>query len=95
MHKFWVVMSQVYKKNVKSGSWIFLVLSPLLFLAVGVGIAFYVAKTQAPAQVAVVSDVSAVGQALSKQSTDDLKFKVYSSDKKANAALMMRRLTVF
>lgn len=87
MHKFWVVMSQVYKKNVKSGSWIFLVLSPLLFLAIGVGIAFYVAKTQAPAQVAVVSDVSAVGQALSKQSTDDLKFKVYSSDKKANAAL--------
>ncbi len=50
-------------------------LSPLLFLAIGVGIAFYVAKTQAAAQEAVVSDVSAVGQALSKQSTDDLKFK--------------------
>lgn len=87
MHKFWVVMSQVYKKNAKSGSWIFLVLSPLLFLAIGFGIAFYIAKTQAPAQVAVVSDVSAVSQALSKQNSDDLHFKVYSSSKKADAAL--------
>lgn len=87
MHKFWVVMSQVYKKNAKSGSWIFLVLSPLLFLAIGFGIAFYIAKTQAPAQVAVVSDVSAVSQALSKQNNDDLHFKVYSSSKKADAAL--------
>ncbi|TLF39311.1 ABC transporter permease [Lacticaseibacillus zeae] len=87
MHKFWVVMSQVYKKNAKSGSWIFLVLSPLLFLAIGFGIAFYIAKTQAPAQVVVVSDVSAVSQALSKQNNDDLHFKVYSSSKKADAAL--------
>ncbi|MDE3281978.1 ABC transporter permease [Lacticaseibacillus casei] len=87
MHKFWVVMSQVYKKNAKSGSWIFLVLSPLLFLAIGFGIAFYIAKTQAPAQVAVVSDVGAVSQALSKQNNDDLHFKVYSSSKKADAAL--------
>lgn len=87
MHKFWVVMSRVYKKNAKSGSWIFLVLSPLLFLAIGFGIAFYIAKTQAPAQVAVVSDVSAVSQALSKQNNDDLHFKVYSSSKKADAAL--------
>lgn len=63
MQVFWVVMSQVRVKNVKSGSWIFLLLSPLLFLAIGVGIAFYVSKTQAPAQVAVVSDVVAVGQA--------------------------------
>ena len=74
MHKFWVVMSQVYKKNARSGSWIFLVLSPLFFLAIAFGIVFYISKTQAPAQVAVVSDVSVVRQALSKQSTDDLQF---------------------
>ncbi|HAJ55179.1 ABC transporter permease [Lacticaseibacillus casei] len=49
--------------------------------------AFYIAKTQAPAQVAVVSDVSAVSQALSKQNNDDLHFKVYPSSEKADAAL--------
>ena len=87
MHKFWVVMSQVYKKNARSGSWIFLVLSPLFFLAIAFGIVFYISKTQAPAQVAVVSDVSVVRQALSKQSTDDLQFKPYSSAQKANQAL--------
>lgn len=87
MHKFWVVMSQVYKKNARSGSWIFLVLSPLFFLAIAFGIVFYISKTQAPAQVAVVSDVSVVRQALSKQSTSDLRFKPYTSAKKANDAL--------
>ena len=87
MHKFWVVMSQVYKKNARSGSCIFLVLSPLFFLAIAFGIVFYISKTQAPAQVAVVSDVSVVRQALSKQSTDDLQFKPYSSAQKANQAL--------
>lgn len=76
MHKAWVVMREVYKKNEKSGLWIAELLSPLLCLAIGVGIAFYESKTQAPAQVAVESDVVAVGEALSKQSTDDLKFKV-------------------
>ncbi|TLQ50982.1 ABC transporter permease [Lacticaseibacillus casei] len=49
--------------------------------------AVYIAKTQAPAQVAVVSDVSAVSQALSKQNNDDLHFKVYPSSEKADAAL--------
>ncbi|URW92386.1 ABC transporter permease [Lacticaseibacillus paracasei] len=87
MHKFWVVMSQVYKKNARSGSWIFLVLSPLFFLAIAFGIVFYISKTQAPAQVAVVSDVGVVRQALSKQSTSDLRFKPYTSAKKANDAL--------
>jgi len=52
-----------------------------------IAIAFYIAKTQAPAQVAVVSDVSAVSQALSKQNNDDLHFKVYPSSEKADAAL--------
>ena len=87
MHKFWVVMSQVYKKNARSGSWIFLVLSPLFFLAIAFGIVFYISKTQAPAQVAVVSDVGVVRQAVSKQSTSDLRFKPYTSAKKANDAL--------
>ncbi|EKQ22866.1 ABC-2 family transporter protein [Lacticaseibacillus paracasei] len=87
MHKFWVVMSQVYKKNARSGSWIFLVLSPLFFLAIAFGIVFYISKTQAPAQVAVVSDVGVVRQALIKQSTSDLRFKPYTSAKKANDAL--------
>lgn len=52
-----------------------------------IAIAVYIAKTQAPAQVAVVSDVSAVSQALSKQNNDDLHFKVYPSSEKADAAL--------
>ena len=62
MHKFWVVMSQVYKKNARSGSWIFLVLSPLFFLAIAFGIVFYISKTQSPSKVAVVSDVSVVNK---------------------------------
>lgn len=87
MHCFWVVKRQVTKCNVNAGSWIFLVLSPLLFLAIGVGIAFYVAKTLPPALLAVVRAVSAVGQAFAKHALEALCFCVYSSDKMPNAAL--------
>lgn len=38
MHKFWIVTKQVYKKNLKSGSWLFLVVSPLFFAAIILGV---------------------------------------------------------
>ncbi|WP_461214832.1 ABC transporter permease [Lacticaseibacillus sp. GG6-2] len=87
MHKFWVVFSQVYKKNVRSGSWLFLVLSPLVFVAVAALIGYFVVQNVQPAKVAVVSPQPALSAAIVKTSDSDVHFKAYSSTKTANAAL--------
>ncbi|MCI1986896.1 MAG: ABC transporter permease [Lactobacillus sp.] len=92
MHKFWVVFSQVYKKNLHSGSWLFLVLSPLVFAGIAGLVGYFVAQNVAPAQVAVVSPAPALSQAIVKTSDGDVHFRAYSSAKKANAALNRERL---
>ncbi|WP_179395100.1 ABC transporter permease [Lacticaseibacillus absianus] len=74
MSKFWIVMQQVYKKNVKSGSWLFLVLSPLVFVGIGVGVAWFVGQTSEPAKVAVVSDNTGLVKVLNKAETADVDY---------------------
>ncbi|MHA3066451.1 ABC transporter permease [Lacticaseibacillus saniviri] len=76
MRKFWVVFSQVFFKNLKSGSWIFLVLSPLIVLLIGGGIFYYVAQTTEPAKVAVVSEQPLAP--LLAQQDKETKYKTYS-----------------
>ncbi|WP_125702778.1 ABC transporter permease [Lacticaseibacillus daqingensis] len=87
MTKFWIVMQQVYKKNVKSGSWLFLVLSPLLFLGIAVAVGWFVSQTAAPAKVAVITDQPAVVRALNKAADGDV---TYTAAAKTTAN---RRLT--
>nr|WP_225354262.1 ABC transporter permease [Lacticaseibacillus saniviri] len=77
MRKFWVVFSQVFFKNLKSGSWIFLVLSPLIVLLIGGGIFYYVAQTTEPAKVAVVSEQPLAP--LLAQQDKETKYKTYSA----------------
>lgn len=66
MNKYWIVTSQVYRKNLKSGSWLSLVLSPLILLAIVIGIGWYFGQNSQPAQVAVVTDNPVIAQALKK-----------------------------
>lgn len=86
MNKFWVVAKQVYKKNVRSGSWIFLVLSPIIMGAVIVGISMFMSKTMADAQLGVVAPTPIVAQSI-KKSTDDLKVRNFATQAKAKSAL--------
>ncbi|MFD1484077.1 ABC transporter permease [Lacticaseibacillus baoqingensis] len=87
MPKFWVVFSQVYKKNLHSGSWLFLVLSPLVFAALAGLMGYFIAQNVQPAQVAVVSSTPALRQAIVKTSDDQVHFRGYASAAKANTAL--------
>jgi len=69
MDKFWVVFSQVFKKNVRSGSWLFLVAAPIIFALIGGGLVFYINQTNTEPTVAVVSDNPAVTPGLKAQKT--------------------------
>ena len=46
MNKFWVIVSDVYKKNVKSFGFLTMVLSPILMLAVIGGIIYFIGESE-------------------------------------------------
>ncbi|KRM83360.1 ABC transporter permease [Liquorilactobacillus vini] len=79
MNKYWIVTSQVYRKNLKSGSWLSLVLSPLILLAIVIGIGWYVSQSDQPAQVAVVTDNPAIAQTLKKANDADIHYQSLSA----------------
>ncbi|MCH4169958.1 MAG: ABC transporter permease [Lactobacillus sp.] len=60
MHKFWIMTGQVYRKNLKSGAWLFLVLSPIIFIAIIAGISLFMNRTATTPKIAVVSDNASI-----------------------------------
>lgn len=67
MKKLWVVTLSTYLRQVKSWSFVILVLSPFIMLAVSFGVGFVSANSAADSdQIAVVSNQSAVRQAYIK-----------------------------
>lgn len=56
MHKFWLVFKHVYLKNIKSGSWIFMVVFPVLLIMLAVGVGYLASGMENNTKVAVVSD---------------------------------------
>ncbi|WP_127849345.1 ABC transporter permease [Lacticaseibacillus hulanensis] len=76
MNKFWVVTKQVYKKNVRSGSWLFLVVSPILLAAIIIGVGFIMGNSAENAKLAVVTTQPAVTRTIGKAA--DVKAKTYT-----------------
>jgi ABC-2 type transport system permease protein len=66
MNKFWVVTKQVYKKNVRSGSWLFLVVSPILMAALILGLGTLIDNSTKDPKVAVVTPNVAVVKMVAK-----------------------------
>lgn len=98
MSKFWVVCGQVYKKNVRSGSWLFLVLSPLIFVGIAGLIGYFVAQNVQPAKVAVVIENTdsyekmVLNAAILKASDSDIKFQTRDTQSAAEAALTNEKI---
>lgn len=86
MNKFWIVTKQVYKKNVRSGSWLFLVVSPIIIGAAILGLVFIMSKTAENPHLALVSDNPAAVQVV-KRSDKDMKVKTYKTTAAANKSL--------
>lgn len=87
MSKFWIIAKDVYKKNVKSASFIIMILVP--FIVMGV---IYLAGTLAGGfsegnTIGVVSDNKALTEQLAKSKSDDYTFKAVSSEKEAQKEL--------
>ncbi|MEG0160280.1 MAG: ABC transporter permease, partial [Carnobacterium sp.] len=73
MNKFWVIVGEVYKKNVKSGAFLSMVLSPVIIIAVIGIVAFFVNSSSEVPKIAIVSDNQEIVQLLK---TDKKSYKV-------------------
>lgn len=86
-----IVFNQVFRKNLKSGTWWSIVLSPLVLGLIMFGIGYYVSSTTAPAEVGVVA-AQPIQQGLSKQSSDSVKYRTYGSQAAAEKALRYKKI---
>lgn len=69
MHKFWVIVGQVYKKNVKSFGFLTMVLSPIILLGIIAAILTFVENTETETPIiAVFSEMDAVTETIQNES---------------------------
>jgi ABC-2 type transport system permease protein len=86
-----IVFNQVFRKNLKSGGWWSIVLSPLVLGLIMFGIGYYMSSTTATPQVGVVASAP-IQQGLMKQSSDSVKYRTYASQKSAEKALADKKI---
>lgn len=95
MSKFWIIASDVYKKNVKSVSFVVMILVP--FIVMGI---IYIAGSVAggfseDTKVGLVSDNQELSEQLAKSKSDDYTFKAVTSQKEAEKQLKDKKLDAF
>lgn len=84
MKQMFVVMKETYIRQVKSWSFLFMVLGPFLFLGLGVGIGYLTdSSTDTKNQVALVTEVPAVKESLKGTDSLTLDYKDEAAAKKA------------
>ncbi|MCA5012708.1 MULTISPECIES: ABC transporter permease [unclassified Enterococcus] len=95
MNKFWIIASDVYKKNVKSVSFVIMILVP--FIVMGI---IYIAGSLAggfseDTKVGLVSDNQVLAEQLAKSESDEYTFKVVTSQKDAEKQLKKKDINAF
>ena len=84
MKQMFVVMKETYIRQVKSWSFLFMVLGPFIILGLGIGIGYLTdSSTDAKNQVALVTEVSAVKESLKGTDSLTLDYKDEAAAKKA------------
>lgn len=87
MNKLWIIARDVYRKNVKSISFVVMILTPFLMMGLIYGIGYLSAGGFSGNDIAVVSDNPAIAQQFKEYKSDDMKFKVADSEKAAKKQL--------
>ncbi|MGC6769967.1 ABC transporter permease [Enterococcus sp. LJL128] len=95
MSKFWIIASDVYKKNVKSASFVIMILAPFLLMgimyaAVSLSGGFSEAET-----IGIVSDDAVLAEQLTSAEIEDFKFKTVASQKEAEKQLKNEKIEAF
>ncbi|MGY3779013.1 ABC transporter permease [Isobaculum melis] len=87
MSKFWTIVGEVYKKNVKTASFIFTLLSPIIIIGIIGVVIYFVSDNQETPVIAVISDDNVYSEVLAKPNDHfEVNTKI-TTEKEAKSAL--------
>lgn len=95
MNKFWIIASDVYKKNVRSLSFIIMLLAPFLLMGIVYLVGSLATNFSSETTIALVSKEDAVTDALTASKLQDVTFKTYPSEQAAKQALKAEKTDGF
>ncbi|MBU5362822.1 ABC transporter permease [Enterococcus raffinosus] len=95
MIKMGIIIKDVYKKNVKSTAFLIMILAPFLLMGIFYLSQYFFGDANDINKIGIVSDQPAIAEQLAKTKNDDYKFKVITSDKKAQAQLEDKKIDAY
>ena len=87
MSKFWIIAKDVYKKNVKSTSFVIMILAPFLLISIVYLAGSLASEMPDDSKIGLVSDNQQMAQQLEQTKSDYFVFKTISSEKEAQKQL--------
>jgi ABC-2 type transport system permease protein len=95
MSKMGIIIKDVYKKNVKSTAFLIMILAPFLLMGIFYLSQYFFGDANDINKIGIVSDQAAIAEQLAETKNDDYKFKVITSDKKAQAQLEDKKIDAY
>lgn len=95
MSKMGIIIKDVYKKNVKSTAFLIMILAPFLLMGIFYLSQYFFGDTNDINKIGIISDQPAIAEQLAETKNDDYKFKVITSDKKAQAQLEDKKIDAY
>ncbi|KAF1303451.1 MULTISPECIES: ABC transporter permease [Enterococcus] len=95
MNKFWIIASDVYKKNVKSISFLIMILIPFIAIGVIYLAGLFAGQAEDIKTIGVYSDEPQVAEAFAQSKTEDYQFKAFDSEEKAQSQLKSEKVDAY
>ena len=95
MSKMGIIIKDVYKKNVKSTAFLIMILAPFLLMGIFYLSQYFFGDANDINKIGIVSEQPAIAEQLAETKNDDYKFKVITSDKKAQAQLEDKKIDAY
>ncbi|WP_122646512.1 ABC transporter permease [Enterococcus mediterraneensis] len=95
MDKFWIIASDVYKKNVKSISFLIMILIPFIALGVFYLAGIFAGNSSEIKTIGVYSQQTQLAKALAESDNDDYHFKALDSEKNAQEQLKDEKIDAY
>ncbi|MBM1151466.1 ABC transporter permease [Enterococcus durans] len=95
MRKFWIITKDVYLKNIKSISFLIMILVPFIMMGVIYVAGNFAQQNSDVNKIGVLSDDPQLTQQLGQVKTDDFEFKAIDSTKKAQKELADEKIDAY
>lgn len=95
MRKFWIITKDVYLKNIKSISFLIMILVPFIMMGVIYVAGNFAQQNSEVNKIGVLSDNPQLTQQLSQVKTDDFEFKAIDSTEKAQKELADEKIDAY